>query len=196
LTSDILKPLKERGAETGSFHPVQTFEARAKGSADANRLIGICTVLEGSKRACGAGAKIAKETGSVPLIINKHDKVIHHICCVMASNYLISIIAKFEELVKKIPKIGFKKHSFFSIYEPLMRQTIENVKKKGAMKSLTGPIERNDTATIRLHLRELEKKMPEMVSFYKVLGRETLKLAKRKGSMTRKGYDELVRSFG
>lgn len=196
MTSDELKSLKRRGAETGSFHPVQTFESIAK--KNGARFNNICVVLEGSRKAISKGSGIAKNLGATPVAISKKDKILHHICCVMSSNYIVAlanIIDEFRHEMTsvrftggRIRKNGFNKHSFFSIYEPLIHQTLENIKTKGTEKSLTGPIERNDAGVLRKHLKELGRKMPDIAAFYKFLGIETAKAAVKKGSLGKKEF--------
>ncbi len=201
MTSDELKPLERRGAETGSFHPVQTFEDIAK--KNGARFNNICVVLEGSRKAISEGSKIAKNLGTIPVTIDKKDKILHHICCVIASNYIVALAHKIDEFrrvmkpvrftSRRIRKNGFNKHSFFSIYEPLILQTLENIKTKGTVKSLTGPIERSDVAVLRKHLKELGRKIPDIVGFYKFLGRETAKVALKKGSLGKKEFRGMLR---
>ena len=195
LTSDILKPLKKLGAETGSFHPVQTFENQASGRNFVSRFRNIYAVLEGNKKAVSKANQLARDLGAYPVTIDKKNKILHHVCCVIASNYIISLMHTIDNLGKRIRKNGFNKHGFFSIYEPLILQTLENVKRKGTVKSLTGPIERNDLQTLNMHLKELRRKVPELLPFYKILARETAKVAFKKRSINKKELSRLLRIF-
>lgn len=197
LNSDILNLLKKKGAKIGSFHPVQTFESATKRYSSIFK--GIYIAVEGDKEAIKKAALIARNINSIPIIINKRDKVKHHICCVISSNYTVSFMYQLNELkykyktAGKIQKNGFNKRSFLSIYEPLMNQTIANIKTKGAVKSLTGPIERGDLNIIRLHLSEIKKKSPVLLSFYKFLGRETAKLSLKKRSIEKNEFKKLLK---
>jgi predicted short-subunit dehydrogenase-like oxidoreductase (DUF2520 family) len=196
LTSDVLEPLQKEGAETGSFHPVQTFAHKAISKVDVKPLKGIYVAVEGTNRAVKVGSRIAREIGARTLIIRKEDKVLHHICCVIASNYLVSMLSQIESLGGKIRINGFNERSFFSIYAPLIKQTIANVAKKGALKSLSGPIERGDIETVKTHLEDLAAKAPELSEIYKAMGRETAKLAAKKESLGEEGYQKFTKIFG
>jgi predicted short-subunit dehydrogenase-like oxidoreductase (DUF2520 family) len=193
LTSDILLPLKKRGAEIGSFHPVQTFENKPARKKSVPRFKNIYTVVEGSKKAVSKASQIARDLGSYPVTIDKKNKILHHIYSVMASNYIISLVYAMDNLGKRIRKNGFNKRGFFSIYEPLILQTLENIKSKGAVKSLTGPVERNDLQALNLHLKELRGKFPKLLPLYKILAKETAKVALIKGSINKKELNKLLR---
>jgi len=193
LSSDVLSPLKKKGAYTGSFHPVQTFEVRV---TDHNKkLNGIYIVLEGDIKAAAKAKEIVKSLRSKAVVLNSGDKVLHHINSVFTSNYLIAYLSIIEKISqdlsiiykdKKILKNGFNKSSFFNIYKPLIEQTIRNIKAKGTVQSLTGPVERNDLDIIKLHLKTLKERIPELLPYYTLMGIETTDIALKKKSITNK----------
>lgn len=194
LTSDALAVLSKAGAETASFHPVQTFAAKTAGYSKLFRNIFIA--IEGSKRAADAGYKIAFSAGAVPFTLKKKDKTLHHICCVMASNYLTVLASKIEDIhTKKIRINGFKQNEFLNIYIPLAKQTIENISVKNSLSALTGPIERNDLKTVGKHLDELKKTGNNMLMFYILMGIETVKLALKKKSINKSQANKLYKLF-
>lgn len=193
LTADILAQLKKKGAYTGSFHPVQTFEQVVR--KYDKRFKGISIALEGDKKTIYQGERIAYALGSFPFRINSKDKILHHICCVESSNYLVSHFKIINDISgkistkntgKKILKNGFNNRSFFDIYKPLIMQTLQNVSKKGIINSLTGPIERNDLKTVNLHIKSIKENIPEILLQYAVMGIKTAELALEKGSITGK----------
>jgi predicted short-subunit dehydrogenase-like oxidoreductase (DUF2520 family) len=202
LSSGLLFSLKKKGALTASFHPVQTFETIAEGPHKKFEKIYIA--IEGDRKAVKKGFEIAKRVGSVPFVISPHDKVLHHINCVIASNYLVSYLDRLRGISKKITSSqkvkrilinGFKKHNFFDIYRPLIEQTLENIRTKGIRSSLTGPVQRNDINTIKLHLKTLREKLPEMLSFYSMMGIETAILAVKNRDLTKKEGEKMIGLF-
>lgn len=194
MTSEELLPLNKREAFTASFHPVQTFEAETK--KDRGRLSNIYIAIEGSKQAITKGKLLAKSLGAFPFIISKKDKVYHHICCVIASNFLTALIGNIGQIgAKKIRINGFKNLSFFNIYKPLAVQTLKNIAAKGASKSLTGPVERNDLKTITKHIAALRSLPEDLLSIYSLLGIETVKLALKKKSISPKEAKTLLNTF-
>lgn len=193
LDSGILNPLKKRGAYTGSFHPIQTFESKV--TAHNKRLNGIYIAVEGHWKAVNKAYEITSALHSRGVIINKKDKVFHHINSVFASNYIVALMSLIEKISlklsitysgKKILKNGFNKISFFNIYKPLIEQTLGNIESKGTLKSLTGPIERNDLETVKLHLDTLKNKMPLLLQHYILLGTEAAEIAAKKKSISAK----------
>jgi predicted short-subunit dehydrogenase-like oxidoreductase (DUF2520 family) len=194
LTSDAVSELKHQGAYIGSFHPVQSFAKRAPRLTDSFNEIYIAT--EGDKPAVKKANTIAKSIGSLPFTIKKENKVYHHICCVMASNFLSALNGRIEETGrKKIQINGFNNLTFLNIYMPLAKQTLGNIAVHGAKGSLTGPIERNDITTVKHHLEALRKSSKELLTFYILMGIETVKLALNKKSITKKQSSDLYKLF-
>lgn len=194
LTSDELAPLSKNGAYTASFHPVQTFEKKAIRQTD--RFKEIYIALEGNKTAVKKAVQVAKQLRSNSFIIKKENKVYHHICCVMASNYLTVLNSKIEEAgSKKIQINGFNKLKFFNIYMPLALQTLRNISILGPKASLTGPIERNDAGTLESHLKALSKTGKDILFYYILMGIETVKLALKKKSLKKSEANKIYKLF-
>jgi predicted short-subunit dehydrogenase-like oxidoreductase (DUF2520 family) len=194
--SDILNILRAGRAAVGSFHPVQTFAARARKNTHSFK--DIFVAIEGDSRAVQAGFTLARAMGSRPFEISAENKVFHHICCVIASNYLVTLLAASERAFRKIRskgirKNGFNKTNFFDIYKPLIDRTLTNIRKSGAIASLTGPIERNDFETIKLHIKALKKSLPEILPVYTMMGIETVKAALKKKSLSETDALELLK---
>ena len=186
--------LSKKGADTGSFHPVQTFEKVI--NKYSRRFKGIYIALEGNLKAVKKGMQISKSIGAKPFVISKENKIYHHICCVFASNFLAVLMRQIEKTgSKKIRINGFKNLSFFSIYKPLASQTLDNIAVKGAVKSLSGPVERNDLDTILHHIKALNNKHDDVLSIYLLMGIETVKLALEKKTLTPKEAKKILKSF-
>ena len=60
---------------------------------------------------------------------------------------------------------------------PLIENNLRNVKERGAVNSLTGPIERGDLSTVINHLNVLREEDKEL---YRLLSKNILKIAKVK----------------
>jgi predicted short-subunit dehydrogenase-like oxidoreductase (DUF2520 family) len=193
LSSDVLSSLFKQGAYTGSFHPVQTFNNKAK--AYSGTFENIYIALEGNRNTVTLGKRFSSALKAKSIVISGENKVLHHISCVTASNYLTTHLNSVEEISKKIFKNGFNKTSFFNIYKPLIMQTLRNFIKKGAVNSLTGPIERNDIKTIKLHLKALSEKLPGFAVPYSYMGIETVKLALKKKSITKNEASNMIKLF-
>lgn len=177
LTSDILKPLKKKGAAVGSFHPLQTFPIRNDGR-NVWKDIGIA--LEGDRNAVRAGERIARSLRARPFIIRSKEKTLYHIAAVFGSNYVVTLFSIVEELGRIA---GLPRGKTVSIFAPLVRTTIANVERYSPKIALTGPIARGDVRTIRKHIAELSRrKMKDILSLYILLGYHTAHLAFQKKS--------------
>ncbi|MEO0131594.1 MAG: Rossmann-like and DUF2520 domain-containing protein [candidate division WOR-3 bacterium] len=171
LASNILKPPRGRKIIPISLHPIQTFP---KIITDHNPFSGIYFSLEGSKAARTIILKLINDLEANVIFLSPKDKPIYHLLLVIASNYLVSLMGAVKILGQKI-RLPEKK--LFRLLEPLVLSTWDNIKNLGLKNALSGPIERGDIATIQAHLKTLKKKAPELLPLYRVLGRETIKLA-------------------
>ena len=176
LTSDALKPLRDKGAAVGSFHPLQTILRSRVGRNDVRNIwIGI----EGDPIAVKAGVRLAKQIGSHPFVLSKKQKVLYHIAAVFSSNYLITILSVVEELGRRI---GLPNSAVLPMFEPLILQSVKNAKERTAAGALTGPIARGDKKTLdRHHIALRQRGLSEISKLYRALERETLRLAQKKG---------------
>lgn len=194
LTSDELRSLTQLGAHTASFHPVQTFDRKV--AKHSGRFNSIYIAIEGSRLAVREAALIAKDIKAIPFIIKKENKIQHHICCVMTSNYLSALMGMIEKAGShKIQINGFNKLKFLDIYMPLARQTLGNIAAVGPKSSLTGPIERNDLVTLEKHLDALSTSGRDILYFYVLMGIETVKLAFNKKSIGRSEAGKIYKLF-
>jgi predicted short-subunit dehydrogenase-like oxidoreductase (DUF2520 family) len=156
LTSDILKPLKDQGAKTLSFHPCQTFPLKS----ESHRFRGIYFAVEGDDFT--TGKYLAQVLGGTAFRLSKKDKVLYHIAACIASNYLFGLAATAQ---KTAVLAGIEEKKALNILLPLMLGTLESVKEYGLKEGLTGPIARGDFTTVKKHLEALEK-YPELKKYY------------------------------
>jgi len=200
--SDLLKSLEDKGAYTGSFHPVQTFETRIISRND--RFKNIFIAIEGCPQALKRAEEISRALSAGTIILSKKDKLLHHINSVIASNYLISFLHQIEKVSFLISGIysgkkgqlnGFKKSTFFNIYKPLIEQTLKNIDNKGTASSLTGPIARNDIKTVIAHVDTIREKIPGLLPFYSLMGTEAVKLALKKKSIKKPDAKNLLKEL-
>ncbi len=172
LASDILQPIKEKGGSVAAFHPLQTFVKQSENTVFKDIYISI----EGDKIASTFFEEIARALGGRPLFVNPQQKRILHIAAVFISNYVVSLGAISDALIREnIPGVDFK------LLFPLLNNTVQNLKHTGPVEALSGPISRGDIETIGRHLEELEENDPLLI-LYKLLGSQVLKIAENKGT--------------
>ncbi len=194
LTSDELSALAAKGSITGSFHPVQSFAGKV--TAKAGSFKDIYIAAEGKPKALNKMKELTRALQAIPFEIKKQNKIYHHICCVMSSNFLAVLNGKIADTgLKKIQINGFKNRTFFNIYMPLALQTLKNIVDSGPVGALTGPIERNDIATVQAHLDALKKSNKGLLTYYILMGIETVKLALKKKSIGKTDAENIYKLF-
>jgi predicted short-subunit dehydrogenase-like oxidoreductase (DUF2520 family) len=170
LSSEALMALRKKGAVVGSFHPLQTFPKR-----NAVDLLGVTVAIEGDRKAVNCGKRIARRLGSRPFVLSSEEKVLYHIAAVFGSNYVVTLLSVVEELGKHI---GVSQRNVVSMFEPLVLQSVKNVRNHSAALALTGPIARGDVHTIKRHRDVLKMKELKHISvLYSALAKATARLA-------------------
>jgi predicted short-subunit dehydrogenase-like oxidoreductase (DUF2520 family) len=180
LSSDVFKILNVSKADCASFHPIQTFSEVTKNSS---LMENIFFGVEGGKNASGYAIKIAKDFNSNYFAVNPKKKYLYHAASVVTSNYLIGLVYAASKIIKEM---GADEKKTYKIYEPIIKNTLENISRQGVVKSLTGPIDRNDSDIIEKHIKELQKVDPMLAALYLNFGMITAELAEQKGSINKK----------
>lgn len=170
-SSDILKELKEYGCYVYSVHPLQSF---ADIDSSTDKLSNTVFTLEGCMEKIYVLESLLKTLGNQHFKIDTKNKELYHVGACVVSNYLVTLIDIGLNIFKKI---GIDETEAIKALSPLIDGTIENIKSFGTKDSLTGPIARGDTQTIKSHLREIETNMPDMLMFYKLMALETLDIS-------------------
>ena len=175
LSSDVLLPLKRKGAMVGSFHPLQTFPKSQIGSVYFQEIF---VAVEGDRKAVAAGKRIARRIGARPFVLSSQQKVLYHIAAVFGSNYFVTLLSVIEELGLRI---GVPQRKMVAMIEPLILQSFQNVRMESASSALTGPIARGDVRTISRHRSVLKtKKLRHIFELYTALAKATMRLASKK----------------
>lgn len=162
LTADIMFPLQARNVRLMSFHPMMTFPRGCRKRSFHGIYIGI----EGVFPATRFGFQIARDIGAIPFTVPTNFKTTYHLSAVWASNFLVGLMAQATLLMQKV---GNDPKTSWDILEPLVKGTLNNIKRLGMKKALTGPAQRGDIGTIQDHLQELETKHPELLETYRML---------------------------
>ncbi|MBA3009152.1 MAG: DUF2520 domain-containing protein [Proteobacteria bacterium] len=190
LSSDVLGAAQKVGAATGSIHPLQSFAPYEKGQASP--FLGINISLEGEVRAVTLGRKIVDVLGAGSFTIPTQAKTLYHAAAVVASNYLVTLEHFALSLLKET---GLAEGEAYTILEPLIQGTLSNIKARGSINALTGPVARGDDGIIASHLEDIDRKMPQFSCLYRLLGAHTLEIAKLRGDLDPKVQEKLALLF-
>ncbi|CCO08675.1 Rossmann-like and DUF2520 domain-containing protein [Desulforamulus hydrothermalis] len=178
LASDVLAPVRAQGAWAVSMHPLQSFTSTA--GARAN-LPGSCFALEGDEPALERAIEIVKDLKGRYFVIQPEDKPLYHAAAVIASNYLVSLVHLSASIYRQL---GLDEEQAMDALFPLIQGTINNIARSGPAGALTGPVARADGATLRGHLRALQKMDWRTQQAYRAMGLYTVGVAMENGNLT------------
>lgn len=184
-SSSILKIKGLLSKNRGSFHPIQTFKSQS--NYNQGLLSDIYFGIEGGKEFIKYSKELIESLNSNLILIKARNKELYHLSSVVSSNLLASYFSLLEQLAIKA---GIPKNKILQIYKPIVYKTIENIFKYGTSKSLTGPFERGDADTVKMHLSKIRKEKV-FKDLYLILGKEALDLARYKESITEKQKKEI-----
>lgn len=98
--------------------------------------------------------QLFEEMGNRTCMISAEDKAKYHAAASLASNHMTAVFYMAEKLFLEC---GFSEKQAETELYRLARGNLENIHSQGCVASLTGPIERGDTATVKKHLECLPK---------------------------------------
>ena len=177
LASTVLAPLSKGGAHTGSLHPLQSFAGPVLGH---NPFRGIVMAAEGDDAALALCREMAGALEAEFLTLETENKALYHAAAVVASNYLVTLLAVATRLLEGS---GIPPEAALKVLLPLVRGTLQNVAAQGIPQALTGPIARGDRETVAAHCRKLGESLPDLLPFYRLMGTHTLPLAAAQGHL-------------
>ena len=181
----VLALLAAKGAQTGSFHPLQTFT----GVEDAARFRGITIGIEGMPGALAVGHRLADDLLATAVEIDPDRKALYHAAAVMAGNHAIAMLAAAADLWQRATS---DQQGAVEALGPLTRQSIENALSTDPGSALTGPIVRGDLGTLGKHLQALSVHADHLTPMYASVVTETIHLAMKSGRLSTEKAVELL----
>lgn len=184
LTSSELEPLRRRGANVASVHPLMTFVAGVE-----PRLDGVVFAVEGDAGAIRAAQRIVGKLGGETFEISKAAKPAYHAWGAFTSPLLVAALVTGERVAALA---GMNSKVARQRMLPIVLQTITNYVMRGPAGAFSGPIVRGDTQTVAKHL-EILKKVPTARDVYVALAKAAIK---NLPSGSRKALEKMLRSAG
>ncbi len=174
LSSEVLAPLRERGWQTGSIHPLVSVSNPTAGAAD---LKGAFFCLEGTKKAETLAKSIVRNLGGNSFSIKPENKALYHAAAVMASPHLTAL---FDLALGMLAAAGLSRQQAQRVFIPLLESTVNNLKVSTTQEALTGTFARGDVDTVQRHLKALSgKDLADALAVYKLLGLHSLEMASK-----------------
>lgn len=175
-SAEVLASLRKKNALTASFHPLQTFTPQSGPETFQE----IYFSMQGDAEAFPMLREVAAHLGARTIEINRKQKAMLHGAAVMASNYLITLLAS---AVEAGAASGLSENQVKNILFPLVETTLDNTRTGSFQEVLTGPLVRGDIATVENHL-DLLQDFPQLIQLYRTMGSRTLDIAVDGGSLS------------
>lgn len=182
---DLLESARRSGAQVASIHPLQSF-ADVKGVIESIPGSTFGITAEGEIK--DWAIRVVRDLGGMPFFVSEEDKPLYHAAACMASNYLVTLMNMVEGIYRHL---GMDAGEAVKAFWPLVRGTMKNMEDRGIEKSLTGPIARGDSGTIRRHLKILKSKMPELLDVYCEMGLFAVEIGLKNNTLSEDRADEI-----
>lgn len=179
-SSRLLLPIIEKHPQNYlySLHPLQAFASVERGVAGLPQTV---FTLEGDSARQKRLNELVTGCGNLCLPLKGESKALYHAAACVASNYLVTLLHVSMELLEQA---GIEARQGLEAMMPLILGSLENVRTLGAPGALTGPIARGDVETVKRHLSAMEAQCPELLPFYRQVGKETQRVAEKKPGRT------------
>jgi predicted short-subunit dehydrogenase-like oxidoreductase (DUF2520 family) len=181
----------EHGARVAALHPLLTFPPSVGELPLAGlkaRLAGCAWALEaGDQQLAATLAELVRSLGGRPIVLGAEDRVPYHLAAVLASNYVVALLAAAVELWRGF---GVAPEDALAALLPLTSAAVENLRTVGLPGALTGPVARGDAGTLAAHLTWLDAhasadpRLAATRDAYLALARLALPVAIEKGALS------------
>ncbi|MFC5993721.1 Rossmann-like and DUF2520 domain-containing protein [Pseudonocardia hispaniensis] len=171
----VLAPAAEHGVLPLALHPAMTFTGRPE---DLERLAACCvsvTAAADDEAAWNVGEALVVEMGAEPVRVAEAVRPIYHAALAHGANHLITLVRDCADVLEQAGVRPAER-----LIGPLLSAALDNALRHGD-RALTGPVARGDSGTLRLHLRELGARDPDLAETYRVLAARTARRAEAAG---------------
>lgn len=143
---ETFSDIESFGACSCSVHPLFPISGKHESFRELHKAY-FC--IEGSDYCTSVWTDIFKRLGNPVRIISAEDKTKYHAACSMMSNLVCALA---QESLDLLTDCGFSEEEALSALYPLAENNLRNIFSAGPINALTGPVERNDSSTIKKHL--------------------------------------------
>jgi predicted short-subunit dehydrogenase-like oxidoreductase (DUF2520 family) len=189
LSSNILSPARDAGANVASLHPLQSL---ADVKEALKNLPGSYFCIEGDEAALVVAREIVTALRGKEITLNADKKPLYHAGASVASNFLVATVRFGMELLETA---GINRQDSLNALLPLIKGTVQNIESLGIPSALTGPISRGDMKVIEDHIKVISKERPELLRLYIELGMYTVKVASDKGTIKEHDIEKMISLF-
>ena len=181
LSSEVFEGIEERGAYGCSLHP---FFAASSKRESYKEIMKACFALEGDARDM---RNLTARLGNAVYVITAEQKVKYHAAAVFLSNHVVAAAHAGGKLLKEC---GFDDLFVETALQTLFIGNCRKIAELGTAAALTGPVERNDAATVRKHIDCLAG-AGDTRRLYALLSAQLMEIAKEKHSGAQRDWGEM-----
>lgn len=175
---ELLQPAAELGAETGTFHPFQTFAGIGSPDAAVARLTGVTFAVSAGGALANFLNSLANELGGRAVTLDDDSRAIYHAAAILSCGYLVTLL---QSALVTLEDSGFTEEEALTAVLSISRSTLDNVESLGPVASVTGPMSRGDVDTVLKHLNALQRSSPPVAGLYGALTEASLPTALERG---------------
>jgi predicted short-subunit dehydrogenase-like oxidoreductase (DUF2520 family) len=188
LSSAIFEDIESYGAFGYSLHPLLPITDKYS----YRRLDNAIFTIEGKNIASIEGFLSSSKIHFFKIL--EANKAKYHAAAVFASNYVVAL-AKISKTL--LVECGIPENDTNRAIYSLMEGTICNIKEKGIEQSLTGPIVRGDTGTVKKHIEAFNNnKTACFADIYQELGKVALDIVRERESLNEEKANEILNILG
>ncbi|MCY6484952.1 DUF2520 domain-containing protein [Clostridium aestuarii] len=173
LSSNIFSNLNLLGVFGYSIHPMFPFPNKY---TTYKNLKDAYFSIEGSREKLDDIKKLIQSLGNKFIVRDENKDSLYHLANVTVSNLVLSLL---NLGCTYLQQCGVREEDALEALFPLIESNISNLKSKGFVNALTGPIERGDSGTVKQHIEAIPK---EDLQMYKILSKNLLEISKKKNS--------------
>ncbi|MBL8481778.1 MAG: DUF2520 domain-containing protein [Rhodocyclaceae bacterium] len=170
-SSDLLAPLRARGAALASVHPLKSFARPELAVLD---FAGTWCGCEGDPAALAVLRPLFQALGGICFDLDGSRKTLYHAGAVLACNHLTALM---EAALCSMEAAGVARANAWPALRPLITGALENIDRLGTAGALTGPIARGDAGTVARQLEAFAALDADIAAAYRLLSRLALRLA-------------------
>lgn len=170
-SATIFSEINHKEAYGYSVHPLFAISSREMSYKEFSRIM---FTIEGSPERMKEVENLFHQCGNQTRTITAENKTLYHATAAVASNLMVGLVSLCCDMFSDC---GFSEEESLEALTPILRGNLDHILTDGLKAALTGPVERNDLATVEKHLGVLKG---DDERIYRLLSRRITKIAEQK----------------
>lgn len=170
-SSKIFSDAGSNGNYAYSIHPLFAVSSKENSWKEFSKVL---FTIEGDTTYLHTIEEMFQRMGNRTRIISAENKIKYHAAAALSSNYMTALFFMAEKLFLEC---GFEEKEAVEELYALAKGNLDHILEQGCVNALTGPLERNDVDTVRMHMQSLE---PGMRAVYQANARYLIEVARLK----------------